>query len=70
MVDLNTLITPPSPIHLQDAWNINERGEIFANGRMPDGTERAVVLVPIPAGHSSTRSFRPERPWHSSALAF
>lgn len=47
MVDLNTLITPPSPIHLEDAWNINERGEILANGHMPDGTERAVVLVPI-----------------------
>lgn len=49
MVDLNTLVTPQSPIQLRDAWNINERGEIFANGRMPDGSERAVLLVPISA---------------------
>jgi probable HAF family extracellular repeat protein len=48
MVDLNTLIDPPSPIHLNTAWNINERGEIFADGALPDGTERAVLLVPLP----------------------
>jgi len=48
MVDLNTLIDPPSPIHLDQPWNINERGEIFADGSLPDGSERAVLLVPLP----------------------
>jgi len=48
MVDLNTLIDPPSPIHLDSPWNINERGEIFASGSLPDGSERAVLLVPLP----------------------
>jgi probable HAF family extracellular repeat protein len=50
MVDLNTLIDPPSPIHLDAPWNINERGEIFGSGLLPDGSARAVVLVPLP-GH-------------------
>ena len=49
-VDLNTLITPPSPIHLEDAGYINERGEISGGGFAPDGTLHAVLLVPIP-GH-------------------
>lgn len=48
MVDLNTLITPPSDIHLVDAWFINDRGEIVAVGLLPDGSTRAVLLVPIP----------------------
>lgn len=48
MVDLNTLITPPSDIHLVDAWFINDRGEIVALGLLPDGSKRAVLLVPIP----------------------
>jgi len=51
MVDLNTLIDPPSPIHLDSPWNINERGEIFASGSLPDGSERAVLLVPLPPSH-------------------
>ena len=51
MVDLNTLITPASEIHLTDAWNINNRGEILANGKLPDGSERVALLVPIPPGH-------------------
>jgi probable HAF family extracellular repeat protein len=50
MVDLNTLIRPSSEIHLTDAWNINNRGEILANGKLPDGSERVALLVPIPPG--------------------
>src|SRR5262249_18014296 len=41
MVDLNTLIDPPSPIHIDSPWNINERGEIFGSGSLPDGSARA-----------------------------
>lgn len=47
MVDLNSLITPSSDIHVVDGWNVNDRGEIFGNGKLPDGSERAVLLVPI-----------------------
>ena len=47
-VDLHTLITPPSPIHLDDAGYINDKGEISAAGSFPDGRTRAVLLVPIP----------------------
>ena len=47
MVDLNTLITSASNIHVVDAVNINDRGEILAQGLTPDGSERAVLLVPI-----------------------
>jgi probable HAF family extracellular repeat protein len=48
MADLNTLVTPASEIHLTDAWNINNRGEILANGKLPDGSERVALLVPVP----------------------
>jgi probable HAF family extracellular repeat protein len=48
MVDLNTLIAPSSDIHLTAAWNINDRGEIFGSGLLPDGSARAVLLVPLP----------------------
>jgi probable HAF family extracellular repeat protein len=51
MVDINTLITPASDIHLDGAWNINNRGEILANGFLPDGSGRVALLVPIPSGH-------------------
>ncbi len=47
MVDLNTLVDPPSDIHMDDSWFINERGEIVAGGLTPAGEERAVLLVPL-----------------------
>ena len=47
MVDLNTLTTPSSDIHFDEAWNINDRGENFGSGLMPDGSDRAVLLVPL-----------------------
>jgi probable HAF family extracellular repeat protein len=48
MADLNTLIVPPPALHLDEAWNINDRGEIFGSGLLPDGSPRAVLLVPLP----------------------
>jgi probable extracellular repeat, HAF family len=50
IVDLNALITPPSALHVTSGWNINDRGEIFGDGHLPDGSSRAVLLVPLP-GH-------------------
>jgi probable HAF family extracellular repeat protein len=49
-VDIHSLIIPPSPIHLEDAGCINERGEISGGGFDADGRMHAVLLVPI-RGH-------------------
>lgn len=46
-VDIHTLITPPSPIHLEDMGYINDQGEISGGGFDPDGRMHAVLLVPI-----------------------
>lgn len=46
-VDLHSLITTPTSIHLEDAVYINDRGEISAGGFAPDGTMHAVLLVPV-----------------------
>ena len=47
-VDIHRLITPPSPIHLEDAGCINDLGEISGGGFDADGRMHAVLLVPIP----------------------
>lgn len=47
MVDLNTLVDPPSDFYMDDAWFINERGEIVAVGFTPTGETREVLLVPL-----------------------
>jgi probable HAF family extracellular repeat protein len=47
MVDLNTLVEPPSDLHMEDAHVINERGEIVAGAFTPTGESRVVLLVPI-----------------------
>jgi probable HAF family extracellular repeat protein len=46
MVDLNTLVFPTSDIEVVDPFTINDRGEIAAAGFLPDGEERAVILIP------------------------
>jgi probable HAF family extracellular repeat protein len=43
--DLNTLIAP-SALHLTNADYINDRGEIVANGVLPNGDQRVVLLIP------------------------
>jgi len=48
-VDIHSLITPPSPIRLEDAGYINDRGEISGGGFDADGRRHAVLLVPIPS---------------------
>ena len=47
IVELNTLITPASDINVDSASFINDRGEIAAIGVLPDGSTRAVLLVPV-----------------------
>jgi probable HAF family extracellular repeat protein len=48
IVDLNTLVSPATDLHLTDAAFINERGEIAGVGLLPNGETRAVLLVPLP----------------------
>ena len=47
MVDLNTLVYPASDILLVDPFYINDRGYIAVRGFLPNGDQRAVLLVPI-----------------------
>ena len=46
MVDLNTLVYPASDILLVDPYYINDRGYIAVRGFLPNGDQRAVMLVP------------------------
>src|SRR6185312_933823 len=50
MVDLNSLVDPPSDLYMDEAMFINERGEILAGAFTSTGETRAVLLVPLP-GH-------------------
>ena len=46
MVDLNTLVYPPSTLHVYEAVYINEPGEILGEATDSSGDTRAVLLVP------------------------
>ncbi len=46
MVDLNALVQPPSNIVVTDPNQIDDRGEIAAQGMLPNGDTHAVVLIP------------------------
>jgi uncharacterized membrane protein len=51
MVDLNTLVPPNSGIQLQEALQINNRGEIAGNGVDANGNNHAVLLIPCDENH-------------------
>ncbi len=44
-VDLNSLIAP-STLHIEEAVYINDLGEIAGTGVLPNGSQRAVLLIP------------------------
>jgi probable HAF family extracellular repeat protein len=46
ITDLSALIRPGSDVIFNDPVMINDRGEIAGTGSLPDGTLRAVLLVP------------------------
>ena len=46
MVDLNSLVNPPSDTQLLEPSYINDRGEITGNAMLPNGDVHAVVLIP------------------------
>ncbi len=53
MVDLNTLVSPGSPLHLTDPDTINDRGEIAGFGFLPNGDKHAFLLIPCEENHAN-----------------
>ncbi len=53
MVNLNNLIVPASEVDVQTPKFINDRGEIGAFGRLPNGDGRAVLLIPCDGNQSA-----------------
>jgi probable HAF family extracellular repeat protein len=51
MVDLNSLVVPGSDLIVKSAAFINDRGEIAGAGALPDGEQRAVLLIPCDDSH-------------------
>ena len=50
IVDVNTLITPGSEIWVDEISFINDTGMMVGAGILPDGSSRAVLLVPTHPG--------------------
>jgi probable HAF family extracellular repeat protein len=53
MIDLNTRIPPGSGLQLTYAININDRGEIAGTGVLPNGNQRAYLLIPCDGDHDN-----------------
>lgn len=51
MVDLSTLISSNSGLQLNEAGQINDRGEISLNARDANGNNHAVLLIPCDENH-------------------
>lgn len=51
MTDLNALVPPGSPLTLTAGIDINERGEITAQGVLANGDQRAIVMIPCDENH-------------------
>ncbi len=49
--DLNALIPPGSPLYVQSADTINDRGEIAASGVDANGNQHAALLIPCDENH-------------------
>ena len=58
MVNLNSLIVPGSEINVRNPFFINDRGEIAARGRLPNGDFRAVLLIPCDGNHDGNHPDR------------
>jgi len=52
LVDLQTLLVPRSDITLIAALVINDRGEIVADGTLPNGDTHSVLLIPCDEDHA------------------
>ena len=51
MVDLNSLVVPGSEVTVTSPIFVNDRGEIAAQGTLPNGDFRAVLLIPCDGNH-------------------
>jgi probable HAF family extracellular repeat protein len=51
MVDINVLVSSNSGIYVTLASTINDQGEIGGKGVLPNGDERAVLLIPCDEHH-------------------
>jgi probable HAF family extracellular repeat protein len=51
IVDLNTLVPSGSGVTITSASEINDRGEIAANGFLSNGDQRAFLLIPCDEDH-------------------
>ena len=51
IIDLQTLVSPGSGVTLIQAIFINDRGEIAARGKLSNGDEHAIVLIPCDEHH-------------------
>jgi len=51
-IDLSTLLLPGSGVTLIEALFINDRGEIAGVGKLPNGYDHAVVLLPCVEDHA------------------
>ena len=51
IVDLNQLVPPGSSLTVVSATLINDRGEIAGRGKLPNGDEHALLLIPCDEKH-------------------
>jgi probable HAF family extracellular repeat protein len=51
VVDLNTLVFPPSTLNVVEGININDRGEIAAVGHDDAGNDHSLLLIPCDENH-------------------
>jgi hypothetical protein len=62
MADLNSLVQPSSDFHIYNAWFITERGEIVAQGLLPNGEFHVLFLVPDGnCGHDCEQMLSPQQ---------
>ena len=54
-VELTSLIPASADLHISDAVNINDAGEIAAMATLPNGDQHAVLLVPCDGDHGPMR---------------
>ena len=65
MVDLNTLVSPDSPLYLLFAHGINSRGEIAGFGVNATGDVHAFLAIPIDRSHADSENGQNKR-WGSN----
>jgi probable HAF family extracellular repeat protein len=75
IIDLSALVLPGSAVTLIEAIFINDRGEIAALGKLSNGDEHALVLLPCDEDHAdvegcdySDKDMETERVQHAATL--